>query len=80
MPAYHFEQLRPFQDKLVNLRSTTGEVMRAKVGFVSDSESDLLVEILETNRPQDLHPAHRPGMWYAIPFEYIAEIVIAGDQ
>jgi hypothetical protein len=72
--GYNFETLRPLQDRIVRIVSTTGEIMRAKIRLVSQSERDILVTILDTNRPQELGPQHSADKWYAIPFDFLASV------
>lgn len=71
-----FRELREFQDKLVVLRSTEGEVMRIKVTFVSRSAGDLIYDLIETNQPERYAGATANAA-YSIPFAYIAEIRLA---
>ena len=45
-------QLQEFQDCVVVLALTDGEVLKAKVSFVDIEYEDIIVDVLETNRPE----------------------------
>ena len=46
------DDLREFQDCDVVLRLTNDEVLKAKIEFVDFEYKDIVVEVLETNRPE----------------------------
>jgi hypothetical protein len=45
------DQLREYQDRVVILRRTDSEVLKARADFVDLEYEDLVVDILETDRP-----------------------------
>jgi hypothetical protein len=44
--------LRPLLDKTVSLQMTDGEIAKVRVDYVSDEYDDIMVDVLETTRPQ----------------------------
>jgi hypothetical protein len=46
------DKLKPWEDKVAELRLADGEWMRAKVAFVYFEYQDVIVNILETNQPE----------------------------
>jgi hypothetical protein len=44
------DQLREYQDRVVILRLTDSEVLKAKIDFVDLEYEDVVVDVLETNR------------------------------
>jgi len=44
--------LKPFVDKTVTLRMTDGEVAKVRVHIVDEEYEDLIVDVLETSRPE----------------------------
>jgi hypothetical protein len=45
------DQLREYQDRVVILRLPDSEVLKAKIDFVDLEYEDVVVDVLETNRP-----------------------------
>jgi hypothetical protein len=45
-------ELRPFQDQTVILRLRDGEIATAKIAFVDAEYEDIVVDIVQTNRPE----------------------------
>jgi len=43
--------LKQFVDKTVILRMTDGEVAKVKVDFIDEDYDDIIVDVLETSRP-----------------------------
>jgi hypothetical protein len=51
------DQLREFQDRVVILRLTDSEILKAKIDFVDLEYEDIIVKVLETNMPEQYkHP------------------------
>jgi hypothetical protein len=75
---WNFENLRQFQDRVVRIRSTEGEVMVAKVVLVDQEHQDLIMDVLSTDQPDRydrLGKKYDECAW-AIPFEFIADIAL----
>ena len=54
-------ELRPYEDKTVRLRLLDGEVSTVKVNFIDPEYEDLIVDVIDTNRPntyKDLNSAY----------------------
>lgn len=62
-------ELRRYQDKTVVLRLNDGEIATAKIAFVDVEYEDIIVEILETNRPEQ----------YRLPINSTAFTIRASD-
>lgn len=45
-------ELKPYEDKTVVLHLTDGEIATAKIAFVDAEYEDIIVDIIDTNRPQ----------------------------
>ena len=45
-------ELRPYQDKTVILHLHDGETATAKIAFVDDEYEDIIVDIIDTDRPE----------------------------
>jgi len=45
-------ELRPFENKIVTLTLTDGEVMKARLYFVDEEYQDVIVDVLETTTPE----------------------------
>jgi hypothetical protein len=45
-------ELREFQDATVVLQLNDGEVLRAKIAFADIEYEDIILDILETNKPE----------------------------
>ena len=43
--------LKPFLDKTITVRMTNGEVAGVRVDFVDEEDEDIIVDVLETTRP-----------------------------
>jgi hypothetical protein len=65
-------ELKQFQDKTVVLRLTDGEVSTVKVRFVDFEYEDIIVDVLETNRPDTYKDMATSA--YAIRAEHVASI------
>jgi small nuclear ribonucleoprotein (snRNP)-like protein len=50
-------ELKEFVDKTVTLRMTDGEVLRVRVIFRSEEYNDIIVDVLETTRPERYDPS-----------------------
>jgi hypothetical protein len=48
----NIEDLKPLKDKIVTFRMTDGEVAKVRVHSISDEYEDLIVDILETTKPE----------------------------
>jgi small nuclear ribonucleoprotein (snRNP)-like protein len=46
-------ELKPFEDREVVLNLKGGETLRAKVLFVDFEYEDIIVDVLETNQPEN---------------------------
>jgi small nuclear ribonucleoprotein (snRNP)-like protein len=46
-------ELKPFQDAEVTLQLKDGEVLRAKIAFVDVEYEDIVVDVIETTRPEN---------------------------
>ena len=62
-------ELRPFQDKTVTLALSDGEITTAKISFVDAEHEDIVVDIIQTNRPDNYR---RAGSAYAIAASDVA--------
>jgi hypothetical protein len=49
--------LKEFVDRTVTLRMTDGEVLRVRVLFRSEEYNDIIVDVLETTRPERYDPS-----------------------
>ena len=45
-------ELKPYEDKTVILHLHDGEIATAKIAFVDAEYEDIIVDILQTNRPE----------------------------
>lgn len=48
----NIEELKWLKDKVVTLQMNNGEIARVRVHWVDDEYDDLIVDILETNKPE----------------------------
>lgn len=79
MPTWNFQNLYPFQGKVVRLTSTEGEIMIAEVTFVDEEHEDISLGIKSTNQPERyerLGGRFDKGGW-VMPFEFIADVSLA---
>jgi hypothetical protein len=75
------EELRAKEGRVVQLTSTEGEVLSARVLHVSEEEEDVLIDILSTNQPERyerMGKSYKEGAW-TIPFAFIAKIESGGQ-
>ncbi|MGH2842483.1 MAG: hypothetical protein ACRDKL_02700 [Solirubrobacteraceae bacterium] len=66
MAGARYEDLKPFQGRLVLLHSSDGETMRAKLISVDKEHGDVVVDVLGTNRPEryrELGSEFSDGSW-----------------
>jgi hypothetical protein len=47
-----FLEAKPYQDKVVVLNLTDGEITKAKILFADAEYEDVVVDIISTNRPE----------------------------
>jgi hypothetical protein len=47
-----FLEVRPYQDKIVILDLSDGEITKAKILFADAEYGDIVVDIITTNRPE----------------------------
>jgi hypothetical protein len=81
MTPKFLEELRAKEGKVVQLTSTEGEVLSARVLHISEEEEDILIDILSTNQPERyerMGKSYKEGAW-ALPFAFIAGIE-SGEQ
>jgi hypothetical protein len=72
------EELRPYQDKTATLRLYNGEIATVKIVLVDAEYDDIVVEIIQTNRPQQYKgPA---GSTYTIQAVDIASVDEASNS
>ncbi|HEY3453038.1 MAG TPA: hypothetical protein VGK64_00440 [Bryobacteraceae bacterium] len=74
-------QLRACEGKVVRLTSTEGEILSARVLYVSEEDEDVTIDILSTNQPEryvQMGKKYQESAW-AIPFVFIAEIGSGDD-
>jgi hypothetical protein len=45
-------ELKPYEDKTVILHMRNGEITTAKIAFVDAEYEDIIVDIVQTNRPE----------------------------
>lgn len=82
MTSLTFEDLRPFQGKVVRLTSTEAEVMLARVLLVDKEHQNVIVEVFSTDQPKRYERwgrGHSEAGW-AIPFEFIASVSEGDDS
>ncbi len=48
-------ELKPYEDKTVILHLRDGEISTAKIVFVDAEYEDIIVDIVQTNRPETYH-------------------------
>jgi len=65
-------QLRGLQNCTVVLRLTDGEVLMSRINFVDLEYEDIVIDVLETNRPEQYKGPKNSA--YAIKAEDIASI------
>jgi hypothetical protein len=65
--------LKENQDREVEIRCTDGEVMQVKVLLVSESECDVIYDLISTNRPER-YPIRPEKVCYATAFRDIETI------
>lgn len=76
MNADLLTQLRACEGAVVRLASTEGEILPARVLYVSEEEVDVIVDILSTNQPErcaGLGKKYQESAW-AIPFAFTAKV------
>lgn len=44
-------ELKPLWNSVVTLRTTDGEVLKAKIVWVDEEYDDIIVEVIDTNQP-----------------------------
>jgi hypothetical protein len=70
------ERLRKLESGLVRLSSTEGEVIIARLLFISEEHQDVVVDVVSTSQPERyvrLGGKYNDGAW-VIPFEYIRDV------
>jgi len=70
------QKLRANEGAVVQITSTEGEVLTARVLHVSEKDEDVTIDILSTNQPERyvlMGKSYKEGAW-AIPFSFIASI------
>ena len=65
--------LKDNDGKVVEIRRTDGEVILARVKFVSDSFRDATCDLISTTRPERSH-AHSPEASWALSFDDIETV------
>ncbi|HEY8056526.1 MAG TPA: hypothetical protein VIE13_11515 [Terriglobales bacterium] len=75
MDRFGISDLEKFDGKTVIIRSTEGEVIKAKVTFVSKPFRDITFDLLETNQPER-YASDAKKTAYVIPWEYISDIKV----
>ena len=67
--------LRDMVGRVVTITSTEGEVIVAKVRFVSHEHRDVTYELICSNQPERYRGTVGPqGPLYVIPIEYISKV------
>jgi hypothetical protein len=51
--AMKISELKPYEDKTVILHWRNGEIAKVKIAFVDAEYEDIIVDIVQTNRPED---------------------------
>jgi hypothetical protein len=67
-------ELKDFQDREVILRLTDGETLRVLISFVDMEYEDVIVDIIETDRPGNYRT---PGAAYTILASDIVSVTIS---
>jgi hypothetical protein len=62
--------LKTFEDREVTLHLHDGEILKARVCFVDTEYEDVIVDVIETNRPEMYK---NPAASYTIPASEILE-------
>jgi hypothetical protein len=77
MTISEIQCLKDNVDKIVEIETTSGERLIAKVLFVNHSEEydehDLLYEVVETNMPE-FYASHKDCGGFVMDFEYIVSV------
>lgn len=75
-------ELKPYEDRTVILHLRDGEIATAKIAFVDAEYEDVIVDIVETNRP-DAYQKPIGSSAFAIrlsDLDFIEEISNRGDS
>jgi hypothetical protein len=67
------QTLRENDNRIVRIRTNDGEIMLAKVRFVSDSEQDLIYELISTSK-ESQYEKHDEQPAYRIAFAEIESV------
>jgi hypothetical protein len=73
MAEMKISELKEFQDREVILKLADGETLRALTSFVDRKYEDIIVDILDTDRPDTYKT---PGAAYTIPASDILSVTI----
>jgi hypothetical protein len=60
-PAMDITELKPFEDKVVKIVTTDGELLTAKIDFVDFEYKDIVVTVIATNQPH--HYRHKDACY-----------------
>ena len=71
------DELKQFEDKVVVLHLSNGERLKAELIFVDLEYDDVIVDLLETNQPQD-YRYPKPG--YTVPNAMIQSVEVCETQ
>jgi hypothetical protein len=72
------EELRKYEGRIARITSTEGEVIIAKVVWVSDEHQDVILDVLSTNQPERYErfgKKYNECAW-VLPFEFIRDVQI----
>ena len=76
MEQNFLQKLRAKEGAIVQITSTEGEVLSARLLHISEEAEDVTIDILSTNQPEryeQMGKSYKGGAW-AIPFAFIAGI------
>jgi hypothetical protein len=68
-----FSDVKPFEDREATIQMIDGEQLRAKIVFVDSEYDDVIVDVLETNRPAQYRTVNQKCS-YALPLSELVAI------